>query len=78
MIQTLALMLLLVQGTAVEERGLSAGEFEELHKGLRPPADEGWTGIAWKTSLVQACVQATREKKPLFMVVRSGNPLGCV
>ena len=74
---TLATVLLLLQGAA-EKPALSPEEFAQLHQRLRPPADEGWTSIAWKTSLVQACVEAARKKKPLFMVVRSGHPLGCV
>ena len=78
MMKAFAAMLLLLQGTTPEERGLSAEEFARLHEVLRPPSGEGWTSIAWKTSLVQACVQAAREKRPLFMVVRSGQPLGCV
>ena len=61
-----------------QPHGLDVREFERLHAHLRPPAEEGWSSIAWKTSLAQACVLAVREKKPLFMVVRSGHPLGCV
>ena len=57
---------------------LEVAEFTRLHKQLQPPAEEGWSSIPWKTSLVQACVQAAREKKPLFMVCRAGHPLGCV
>lgn len=58
--------------------GLDKAEFASLHEQLKPPAEEGWSSIPWKTSLVQACVVAARQKKPLFMVVRSGHPLGCV
>jgi hypothetical protein len=58
--------------------GLSDTEFAELHRQLEPPAEEGWSSIPWKTSLVQACVQAARQKKPLLMVCRAGHPLGCV
>jgi hypothetical protein len=63
----------IAQASALDET-----EFARLHKQLRPPSEKGWSSIPWKTSLVQACVQAAREKKPLFMVVRSGHPLGCV
>lgn len=76
--QILAALALLSQVTSAQTSGLDAEEFERLHAGLRPPAEEGWSSIAWKTSLAQACVEAAREKKPLFMVVRSGHPLGCV
>jgi hypothetical protein len=63
---------------AAQEPALAQAEFEELHAKLRPPEDEAWRAIPWKTSLVEACLAAAREKKPLFMVVRSGHPLGPV
>ena len=70
---TLLLLVPIAQASALDET-----EFARLHKQLAPPAEEGWSSIPWKTSLVQACVQAAREKKPLFMVCRAGHPLGCV
>jgi hypothetical protein len=63
---------------ADEARGLTAAEFERLHQQLRPPADEGWREVPWKLSVLEARDQAAREKKPVFMLVRSGHPLGCV
>ena len=59
-------------------RALDETEFKRLHEQLCPPAEEGWTSLAWKTSLVQACVEAAKERKPILMVVRAGHPLGCV
>lgn len=75
--KTVLLQLLLVAPIA-QAAELDEAEFGRLHKHLAPPAEEGWSSIPWKTSLVQACVQAAREKKPLFMVCRAGHPLGCV
>lgn len=72
------LLSLLVFGPVAQTSGLDETEFARLHKQLQPPAEKGWSNIPWKTSLVQACVQAAREKKPLFMVCRAGHPLGCV
>ena len=69
---------LLLHGPIAQTSGLDPTEFAKLHRQLQPSAEEGWSSIPWKTSLVQACIQAAREKKPLFMVVRSGHPLGCV
>jgi hypothetical protein len=69
-------LLLLAPGAAAS--ALDETEFARLYKQLQPPAEEGWSSIPWKTSLVQACVQAARERKPLFMVCRAGHPLGCV
>ncbi len=71
-------LILLLHAPVVQQSDLNETEFAKLHQQLRPPAKEGWSSIPWKTSLVQACVQAAREKKPLFMVVRAGHPLGCV
>lgn len=69
---------LLLQIPGAQPSGLDESGFAKLHKQLQPPVEEGWSSIPWKTSLVQACVQAAREKKPLLMVVRAGHPLGCV
>lgn len=70
--------LALLFAATAQPKELGETEFTTLHKQLRPPAEEGWSSIPWKTSLVQACVQAAREKKPLLMVCRAGHPLGCV
>ena len=69
---------LVLLGPVAQATGLDETEFARLHKQLAPPAQQGWSSIPWKTSLVQACVQAAHEKKPLFMVCRAGHPLGCV
>ena len=74
----LIVLTLLLQGQIGRAAELDEQDFARLHQQLQPPAEEGWSSIPWRTSLVQACVQAAREKKPLFMVCRSGHPLGCV
>lgn len=61
-----------------EGRELSVAEFEKLHKQLAPPRDEAWQAIPWKLSILEAQAVAAKEKKPVFMLVRSGHPLGCV
>jgi hypothetical protein len=65
-------------GLNESEPRLNETRFARLHQQLQPPAEEGWSSIPWKTSLVQACVEAARQKKPVFMVCRAGHPLGCV
>jgi hypothetical protein len=65
-------------GRAQEGQGLSAAEFERLHRLLRPSREEAWPQLPWKLSLLEARDQAAREKKPVFLLVRSGHPLGCV
>jgi hypothetical protein len=57
--------------------GLTAAEFEKLHKELQPPRDELWRSIPWQVSIVEGRELAAREKKPIFVWVASGEPLGC-
>src|SRR5688500_16467499 len=65
-------------GQGAAPRELTDGEFEKLHRQLQPPRDEAWRTVPWKLSVLEAQQQAAREKKPVFMLVRSGHPLGCV
>jgi len=60
-----------------EVPALSVEEFKRLHAQLQPPK-EGWRELAWQTSLIQAKALAVAQKKPLYILVRSGHPLGCV
>jgi hypothetical protein len=62
---------------ADEVRGLSAAEFEKLHQELRT-CREPWQSIPWRLSVLEARAQAAQERKPVYMLVRSGHPLGCV
>ena len=59
------------------EGGLAPGEFEKLHKELQPPRDELWRTIPWQASILEGRQRAAREKKPIFVWVASGEPLGC-
>jgi hypothetical protein len=61
-----------------EPRALTAAEFEKLHRGLQPPRGEAWRAVPWELTLLAARERAAREKKPVFLLVRSGHPLGCV
>jgi hypothetical protein len=63
---------------AQQAQSLSAAEFEKLHRLLRPAREAAWQKLPWKLSLLEARDQAAREKKPVFLLVRSGHPLGCV
>lgn len=56
--------------------GLSEAEFKRLHSDLLGKP-EAWLGIPWETSLGEACRRAAREKKPLLLWSRMGNPLVC-
>jgi len=57
--------------------GLSVKEFERLHKDLQL-RNKAWATLPWKYSVTEARLQAAREKKPVFMVVNTGNALGSV
>ena len=63
-----------------EARRLSAGEFEKLHKWLKPqPGESRWMEIDWYPSVWEARQKAAREGKPLFLWAGSGGapPAGC-
>ena len=57
--------------------GISNAVFDKLHKELSS-AKEPWQNLPWQLSLVQACNEAAKENKPVYMLCRSGHPLGCV
>jgi hypothetical protein len=57
--------------------GLTPADFERLHKELQPPTDELWRSIPWHASILEGRERAVREKKPIFVWVASGEPLGC-
>ncbi len=57
--------------------GLSQAEFEKLHEELSPER-AAWEAVPWQLSLTEACALAAKERKPVYMLVRSGHPLGCV
>ncbi len=60
-----------------KEKQLSGADFEKLHRELQPPKDELWRSIPWHVSILEAREQAARDKKPIFVWVASGEPLGC-
>ena len=52
-------------------------EFEKL-KPVLDLKNQLWTTIPWKYSLTEARQLAAKTKKPIFMVVNTGNVMGCV
>ena len=56
---------------------LTAAEFERLHRELQPSRDELWRSIPWHVSILEAREQAAKDRKPIFVWVASGEPLGC-
>ena len=63
--------------TAGPPPALTVAEFEKLHQELQPPRDELWRTIPWQVSIMEARDLAAKEKKPIFVWVASGEPLGC-
>jgi hypothetical protein len=62
---------------ADQPAGLSLADFDKLYKELRPPKDELWRSIPWHVSIIEAREAAAKDKKPIFVWVASGEPLGC-
>jgi len=57
-------------------RPFSEAEFKEL-KATLDIHNQPWATIPWKYSLTEARKLAAATKKPIFMMVGTGNPLGC-
>jgi hypothetical protein len=63
--------------SANEPAPLTQAEFDRLQKELQSPR-ELWQSIPWKLSLLDARAEAAKEKRPIYMLCRSGHPLACV
>jgi hypothetical protein len=66
---------LLVLALLSTGNGLSVDEFEKLRRecGMRSAP---WATIPWEASLTRARSRALRERKPVFMMVDTGSPIG--
>ena len=60
------------QGTSLTE-----AEFNRL-KPYLDLKNQPWATVPWKSSITEARKQAAASRKPIFMVVNTGNILGCV
>ncbi len=63
---------------APDSPALDEAGFEKLHSQLEAPPNEAWRDLPWRVSLLEANALAAKEMKPVYMLVRAGNPLGCV
>ena len=59
-------------------QALDETQFHKLHQQLQPASDEAWRTLPWKLSILEARAAAEKSRKPVYMLVRSGHPLGCV
>ncbi|HZN32488.1 MAG TPA: hypothetical protein VFB80_01670 [Pirellulaceae bacterium] len=71
------LALLMANSALPAQDALTPAEFQKLHDELTPEA-AAWEAVPWRLSVLEACAVAAKEKKPVYMLVRSGHPLGCV
>ena len=55
--------------------GLSEDEFRKIQPEMRLKS-KGWASLPWRATLTDARESAIREKKPIFMMVDTGNPIG--
>jgi hypothetical protein len=65
---------------AQEPKPLSTGQFESLHRLLKPqPGEARWMEIDWYPSVWEARQKAAAEGKPIFLLAGSGGapPAGC-
>jgi hypothetical protein len=63
-----------------EPKSLTPGQFEKLHRMLKPQAGESrWMEIDWYPSVWEARQKAAAEGKPIFISAGSGGapPAGC-
>jgi len=54
---------------------LSEEEFKKIQPEMRLKS-KGWASLPWRATLTDARESALREKKPIFMMVDTGNPIG--
>ncbi len=55
--------------------GMTDAEYQKLRPDLRLKS-KGWASLPWRATLTEAREAALREKKPIFMMVDTGNPIG--
>jgi hypothetical protein len=66
----------MAHGQEKRTSGFTEVEFKQL-KAKLDIHNQPWATIPWKYSLTEARKLAAATKKPIFMVVGTGNPLGC-
>ena len=73
----LAGALWLVTAVRTGADAITNAQFDKLHQELSA-TKEPWQALPWQLSLVEARMLAAQENKPIYMLCRSGHPLGCV
>ncbi|MDP7033757.1 MAG: hypothetical protein QF752_04625 [Planctomycetota bacterium] len=55
----------------------TSDSWREAIVAMRPPAQEKWRQIPWRTDLAASRLEAARLGRPLFIWSMNGHPLGC-
>ena len=55
--------------------GLTDEDYRKLQPELRLKS-KGWASLPWRATVTSAREAALKEKKPIFMMVDTGNPIG--
>ena len=76
-VSALAGLAVLIASARGDEPKLGKAEFGRLLEELNLK-NQPWASIPWKNTLPEARAQAAKDKKPIFMVVNTGNCLGFV
>jgi hypothetical protein len=71
------MLAVLTAARSQEAPALSGDEFEQLCKQLHIKS-QPWAAIPWKVSVTEARQAAADARKPIFLVVNTGNCLGHV
>lgn len=50
---------------------------QKMQTVLPTEAEERWLQIPWRTNLMRARQEAQQQRKPLFLWIMNGHPLGC-
>ena len=50
---------------------------EKVSPLLPKPEEYRWLQIPWRSDFAAARAEANRDRKPLFLWMMDGNPLGC-
>ena len=69
---------LLLAPVAFAADPVPSGQFEKVHKLIRPhEAEQKWEQIPWLADLWEARRQAAAQGKPILLWEMDGHPLGC-
>lgn len=49
----------------------------EIATVLPTSEEDAWMQVPWRTNIFEAIQEAGKAKKPVFLWVMNGNPLGC-